>query len=278
MSALAQADLLNTEPDVLLSAFVTGFNELTEQFDEQGTLINLLRQELDSYKRLNVSKTNEIESLKQALNSHSQQAASNEQLQQQIVGLTKEKAQYKTQLSTLQSEFSKLKGGDNPARLKAQIKRLKEANAKHQARVKTLERDLSNYRKQAKKATNTIESLQLDNSQLNKQLAHDTGSGLYHNDEHHLIIWPQKTKMQRSDGSTFEGRSLLYLHQSGRGGLIGYDPEIGSKLCAAPKGGIRPNSDTMAFAKDWLFKVNELQSGLVKEEDMQPVNYNGKQQ
>ena len=110
---------------------------------------------------------------------------------------------------------------------------------------------------------------------LQRQLAHDTGSGLYHNGEHHLIIWPQKTKMERPDGSVFESRALLYMHQSGRGALVSYNDQDGTALCASPKGGLKPSKEVMEFAHNWLFKVNSLQGGTVQESDMVPVDFNG---
>ena len=115
-------------------------------------------------------------------------------------------------------------------------------------------------------------------AELQHKLEQNTGSGLYHNGEHHLIIWPQKTKMQREDGTTFESCSLLYLHQSGRGGLISHDPQDGAQLCAAPKGGLRPSKDTLDFAQNWLRQVNEVQNGLVTDADMIPVNFNAQLQ
>ena len=110
---------------------------------------------------------------------------------------------------------------------------------------------------------------------LQRQLAHDTGSGLYHNGEHHLIIWPQKTKFQRPDGTTFESRSLLYMHQSGRGALFTYSEEGGTVFAASPKPGLKPTREVQEFAHNWLFKVNSLQGGIVHESDMVPVDFNG---
>lgn len=166
----------------------------------------------------------------------------------------------------------------NPKKLKEQVKRQKEANEKSQARCKKLELEAKEYRKET-------QALKVDLTRATHLLAeqkrvieHNTGAGLYHNGEHHLIIWPQKTKIQREDGTQFEGRSLLYLHQSGRGGLITHDPKIGAQLCAAPKGGLRPSKSTIEFAASWLSQVNEIQGGVVKDADMIPVNFNAQLQ
>ncbi|EGQ9818927.1 hypothetical protein FV768_23710 [Vibrio parahaemolyticus] len=82
--------------------------------------------------------------------------------------------------------------------------------------------------------------------------------------------------MEDENGNRFEGRSLLYLHRSGRGGLMNYNPETGEvNLCAAPRGGLKPSEDVRSFAANWLYKVNAIQDGIVHEDDMIPVNYNG---
>lgn len=156
------------------------------------------------------------------------------------------------------------------------MKRLKDKDTEQKRRIASQEQVIKTLRHTAEQKGIQQNQAFDKIASLKKQLAHDTGSGLYHNGEHHLIIWPQKTKMQDTDGNVFEGRSLLYLHQSGRGGLMTYNPGTEQvNLCAAPRGGLRPSEDLKQFAQNWLFKVNELQDGTVKEEDMIPVNYNG---
>lgn len=274
MIELDHEQLTTQNPDVLLAAFVERFNDLMYSHDEQATLIALTQQQLDGYKRQCHSQTKEIAELKRENDFCRDMALKSEQIAHKHIALECERNKLKSQLTQLQQEYTQLKGGDNPKRLREQIQRLKENNAKHQARIKALEKDNKQYRRDLSENQKQQNQGFAKIAELKKQLAHDTGSGLYHNDQHHLIIWPQKTKMQRPNGSTFEGRSLLYLHQSGRGGLITFDPENGAKLCAAPKGGLRPSNECVEFAQDWLFKVNELQEGIVKEEDMIPVNYN----
>lgn len=166
----------------------------------------------------------------------------------------------------------------NPKKLKEQIKRVKEATQKAQARCDKLELEAKEYRKEiahlSDQRTHAVNKV----IELKHKLEHNTGAGLYHNGEHHLIIWPQKTKMQREDGTQFESRSLLYLHQSGRGGLITHAPQDGAQLCAAPKGGLRPSKNTLEFAQNWLRQVNDIQNGVVTDADMIPVNFNAQLQ
>lgn len=181
----------------------------------------------------------------------------------------------KNKVTELQRELSKLKNGESPDKLKKQLivsKKKRHASTKNNISLKKQRNDGYRIISDKDKALfSKDEEIRL----LNKQLAHNTGAGLFHKGEHHLIIWPEKTTFERPDGTSFQGRSLLYLHQSGRGGMISYDPiSNSSHLCKAPKAGLRPSEDCKVFAKDWLYTVNEVQDGIVHEKDMFPVNYN----
>lgn len=48
---------------------------------------------------------------------------------------------------------------------------------------------------------------------------------------------------------------LLYLHQSGRGGLIILNKDDEAELVEAPKGGLRPKKDTLEHCGNWLRRV-----------------------
>lgn len=268
--------LTSADSSQLLEAFIHKFNDVIEESDLQAGEINQLADQLAGYKRQCQAQTEEIRLLKEENSACRNLALEAEAIANKSLGLQRERDKLKDQVNQLQQQYTQLKGGDNPKRLREQIKRLKEANSKHQSRAKTLTSDGAKYRAELSQREKAINERDREIDQLKKQLSHDTGSGLYHDNQHHLIIWPQKTKMQRPDGGIFEGRSLLYLHESGRGGLITFDPENGAALCAAPRGGLRPSNDCVDFAQNWLYKVNELQDGIVKEVDMVPVNYNGK--
>lgn len=268
--------LTRADSSQLLEAFIHKFNDVIEESDLQAGEINQLADQLAGYKRQCQAQTEEIRLLKEENSACRNLALEAETIANKSLGLQRERDKLKDQVKQLQEQYTQLKGGDNPKRLREQIKRLKEANTKHQTRAKTLTSDGAKYRAELSQREKAINERDREIDQLKKQLSHDTGSGLYHDNQHHLIIWPQKTKMQRPDGVIFEGRSLLYLHESGRGGLITFDPENGAALCAAPRGGLRPSNDCVDFAQNWLYKVNELQDGIVKEVDMVPVNYNGK--
>ncbi len=267
--------LLQHSPDDLLDAFLQTYNQQNADWDEMVAENERLQQQFDGYKRQAHSQVVEIEALKKENDFCRDMALKAEEIANKSVAVTRERDRLKEQVRTLQQELTKLKGGDNPKKLREQIARLKEKSKEREKRVTKLETDNKQYRHELTESRRQQQQGFAKISELQKQLAHDTGSGLYHNGEHHLIIWPQKTKMQDANGSIFEGRSLLYLHQSGRGGLMTYNPETEQvNLCAAPRGGLRPSEDLKDFAQNWLFKVNVVQEGIVKEEDMIPVNYN----
>ena len=260
--------------DDLLAAFLASYSQQNADWDEMVSENQRLQQERDGYKRQCSAQIKEIEELKQENEFCRDMALKAEDIANKSTGVQQELNRSKAMVQSLQNELKELKKL-NPKKLKEQNKRQQQKAIEKDKRIRQAEAALKDSGKALEKSRAETQQAIAKIAKLQKQLAHDTGAGLYHNNKDHLIIWPQKTKMQRPDGSIFEGRSLLYLHQSGRGGLITYDPDNGSKLCAAPPGGLRPSSDTTDFAQNWLFKVNELQEGLVREEDMIPVNYNG---
>lgn len=268
--ALASADSTD-----LLEAFIHKFNGVIEESDDQAGQINILNSQLDGYKRQCHAQTEEIQKLKEENQFFRDMALKAENIANQSSGLQQELARAKATIKSLSEQLKEL-NQLNPKKLKEQNKRQQQKAIEKDKRIKQAELALKDAGKALKDSKAETQQAIAKIAELKKQLAHDTGSGLYHNGEHHLIIWPQKTKMQDSEGRIFEGRSLLYLHQSGRGGLITYNPETNqANLCAAPKGGLRPSAECREFATDWLYKINEIQEGIVKEEDMMPVNYNG---
>lgn len=262
--------------DDLLEAFLHNYNQQNADWDAMVSENARLQQQLDGYKRQATTQASDIKEL-QAENQRCREMAKNaEGIANQSIGLQQELATVRRQYVDLQKTVKELNGEGSPKKLKAQVKRLKDKSEEKDKRIASQEQVIKTLRSTLEQRGVQLNQAVDKVDQLKKQLAHDTGSGLYHKDEHHLIIWPQKTKIQDEDGNFFEGRSLLYLHQSGRGGLINYNPETEQvNLCAAPRGGLRPSEETRNFAASWLYKVNALQNGVVHEEDMIPVNYNG---
>ncbi|QNE59127.1 hypothetical protein H5404_25360 (plasmid) [Vibrio parahaemolyticus] len=266
--------LLQHSGDDLLDAFLQTYNQQNADWDDMVAENERLQQQLDGYKRQAHAQLGEIEELKKENEFCREMTLKAEGIANKSIGIQQELDRTKVMNKSLMDEIKELKKL-NPKKLKEQNKRQQAKAIEKDKRINQLEVYLKETGKEIKDLKVQLNQAIGKIAQLKKQLAHDTGSGLYHNGEHHLIIWPQKTKMQDANGNIFEGRSLLYLHQSGRGGLMTYNPDTEQvNLCAAPRGGLRPSDDLKEFAQSWLTKVNVVQEGIVKEEDMIPVNYN----
>ncbi|WP_323914471.1 hypothetical protein [Aeromonas caviae] len=267
--------LMLAQPHELLAAFVPSFNDLTDQLDE----VSQERDELDIQLAAKHSQLLDAQSriadLEQENESCREAARNAEKIGKDSIALQTEKARLQEQLAQLQQVLASYGGVAGLKKLKEQVKRLQDGNADKEARLRQLQQDNSKYRHDLTATQRQTIEAHTKIDLLQRQLAHDTGSGLYHNGEHHLIIWPQKTKFQRPDGTTFESRSLLYMHQSGRGALFTYSEEGGTVFAASPKPGLKPTREVQEFAHNWLFKVNSLQGGIVHESDMVPVDFNG---
>ncbi|WP_288989344.1 hypothetical protein [uncultured Pseudoalteromonas sp.] len=278
----------------LLSSFIHSYNEEQAQIEQQEQIhaiyranvqdeIAILKSKLEAEKRLTAKLKEDINEKNIDLNKAAQAvedgliiAKRQTALNKEIDSLKNNNAKLHEQLKVAQKKVAEL-NQLNPKKLKEQIKRQKEASEKSQTRAKKLEQDNKKYRLENNKLEIALNKAVSANVELRNVLDRSSGTGLYHNGEHHLTIWPQAIKIEREDGSYFEGRTLLYLHQSGRGGLIAQDSEMNAHLCSAPKGGLRPNKATLEFASNWLTQVNTVQSGNITDADMLPVNFNSQE-
>lgn len=267
--------LMLAQPHELLAAFVPSFNDLTGQLDELSQERDELEIQVAAAATTQAALLARIDDLERENASCREAARKTEKIGNDSIALQTEKARLQEQLNQLQQVISSYGGVNGIDKLKEQNKRLKSAGAEKDARISQLERDNSKVRHDLTTAQRQSIEAHTKIDLLQRQLAHDTGSGLYHNGEHHLIIWPQKTKMERPDGTVLESRALLYMHQSGRAAMVTYNDQDGTALCASPKGGLKPSKEVMEFAHNWLFKVNSLQGGIVHESDMVPVDFNG---
>ena len=268
----------------LLTAFIHTYNQEQAESEKQQTIhelykqntadeIQILKSQLEAEKRLVASQQESLAQQTEDLIRAAKAIEDAQTLAKTTTAQLNQITMLKQQLEAAQQAVRELKQL-NPEKLKEQIKRTKEANTKAQARNKKLEREAKEYRKTIAHHEQCYNECINKIRQQKAELELNTGAGLYHKGKDYLIFWPQKTKIQRPDGSMFEGRSLLYLHESGRGGLVTFDPETGAQLCVAPKGGLRMADETIEYAKDWLFTVNELQDGVVHDKDLIPVNHN----
>jgi len=271
-----------------LTKFVEQYNAEQIEQEQQATIhalyrqntqdeIAILKSQLDAEKRFTAQLQDQATQDAIDLNRAAKAVENGVKIASQTTALNNTIASLQSQLKTAQEKVQEL-NQLNPKKLKEQIKRVKEATKKAQARCDKLELEAKEYRKEIAHLSDQRTTAVNKVIELKHKLEKNTGTGLYHNGEHHLTIWPQKTKMQREDGTQFEGRSLLYLHKSGRASLIAHDPKNGAQLCAAPKGGLRPSKATLDFAQNWLRQVNEVQNGIITDADMIPVNFNAQLQ
>lgn len=276
----------------LLTSFIHSYNAEQSQLEQQEQMheiykantqdeIALLKSKLEAEKRLTTKLQEDINQNNIDLNKAAQAvedglliAKKQTALNKKIDTLESKNASLNEQLKTAQKKVTEL-NQLNPKKLKEQNKRQKDANEKAQARAKHLEQSLKETRKEKSELSNALQKAAITIGNLRHELDRNNGTGVYHDGDHHLIIWPQPIKIKREDGSDFQGRTLLYLNQSGRGGLIAQDSDLNAHLCAAPKGGLRPSKSTLEFAGKWLAQVNEVQGGVITDADIIPINLNG---
>lgn len=184
-----------------------------------------------------------------------------------------ELAKLREQVSMQQAEINRYKamGID---RLKSQNQRLSESNNELTSKNNRLTHEKATVESSLRKLQKSYNELEEETIRIGRELSRNQGTGIYHQDGHHLVVWPQKLKVQDPNGDEFDCTALLYLHRSGRGGLITYSHEKGAQLCSAPVGGLKPSAGTIEYAKNWLYKVNVLQNGEPSHSDMMAVDYN----
>ena len=266
-------DLSTIDPSDLLTAFINNYNN--EQAGNENLRFELSNNKLelsilaDENKQLK----QQIAQQDQDLLIASQGIADAEKLTAAAKAQKAELTRVREQLTTTQQELTALNSQRN---LKDQVTRVK---AKSEEKSKTITRltgELSTAKHQLNQANADKDACKKIVELQRVALGNKEAQGLYHNGDHHLVIWPQAVMMQRPDGSEFNGTNLLYLHQSGRGGFITLDPQSNkSALAPSPKGGLKPSKETIDFAHNWLYKVNQMQQGTIKDDDRVAINYNG---
>lgn len=256
----------------LLTSFIEQYNEEQQQQENLEQRNAWLEEHYTKSQLSILSLTESIESKNKDLLIASKGILDAEKLAKTSAAQSSELIRVRALLTAVQQELTTFKcQGDKSA----QVKRLKETNTEQNKKITRLTTELKDAKYQAhRKGDELALTLKIVEAQKEEQQSGGI-NGLYHNEDHHLVVWPQKTTMQRTDGTTFTGTNLLYLHQSGRGGFITFDPVSGeSKLCDAPKAGLRIPKSVSQFANEWLYKVNTLQEGELKTEDRASINYN----
>lgn len=275
-----------------LEAFIISFNHMLEEsesnhetLERQEEIIKTLqsknlelalyKNEAEGYKRQVKAQQSEIDDIKEKLLLAEQNQKSHIANSQRCQSLERELEMTRKKAQELSRQLAELKGGANPEKLKAQIKRVKDKSLAKNKRITRLETESKQYKYEIKKlktnyqdALTKIETLSTEKSNLDF-------TGIYHNGDHHLVLWPQVNTIQKPDGSQYTCRSLLWMHQSGTGKLITFDKDnMAANLCKPPKGGVKIPEKVRQFADDWLFNVNVTQNGVVTPEDLKQTNLN----
>lgn len=267
-------DLSAIDGGELLMAAANAWNDAIIELDARGEQITLLRSQLDGLRRQVAQQTEE---LRQAGQDAQQQAdlikalakerSENEALKKQLALANQTN---KAQLDELR-ELRQL----NPKKQQARIKEQKAKAEGYQARIAQLEREAIAYR--ADIAAGKLRERQgIDKIRLLEAERANAGApAIYHNGDHHLVIWPQLLKLQTEGGEIITQRPLLYMHQSGRGALLTLDPNsMELSMAASPKGGLKPPTELLELAGQWLYKVNQGQGGDLAPEDFTVIDYN----
>ncbi|MGR5465396.1 hypothetical protein ACPV5G_20885, partial [Photobacterium damselae] len=229
--------------DNLLEAFINAYNQQNVDWDNMVIENQKLSQQLNGYKRQCTTQQEEIDYLNKENDTLCEIAKGADKLVTQAKAQKHELVIAKNQIKQLQQTIKDLKK-DNPDKMKVRIKRQMEKALEANAKITRLEKDAKQYRQELKEKRTQLQSAFGKINELNTELLHNTGSGLYHNGTHHLIIWPQHTTLEDMNGEQFSGRALLYLHESGRAGIMSYNPKTEEvNLCQAPRGGLRPSEE-----------------------------------
>lgn len=261
-----------------LTEFVKEFNALIEAQDKMCETIKQLKAENDELKAKNETllfSQNEAAGYKrlaeerlQTIEKNNATLATAQKVAVEFMANKRELELLRTKATTLQQEITKLKSSGNPTKLKAQVKRVKEKSAEKDTLI-------TQQKQKHQENERRIKQLNTELSEIKKKQSASGMNSVYHNGDNHLIVWPQKTKVQSDDGSVYEGRSLLWMHQSGTGKLITFDKDnFTSVLCKAPKGGAKLPSEVREFADNWLFNVNVTQHGELTESDLACTDLN----
>lgn len=256
-----------------LEVFISKFNDLVSEHNDVLDENDQLRTALTNADRMATESqalNDEVLRLKTALNIAIDGSNKTTTIAAaQAIELAKLREQVKLQ----QADISRYKAL-NPERLQDQNKRLKESNADLTSKNNRLTHEKGQAESRTRALVAELKKLEDENLALGRELSHNQGTGIYHHGQHHLIVWPQQLLVEDPSGKPFRCRALLYMHSSGRGGLMTYNPENGTQLCASPVGGLKPSAPVIEFAQNWLYKVNELQKGIVEHSDMMAVDYN----
>lgn len=161
--------------DELLAAFIQSYNHDNVEWDQLVADNEKLTQQLDGYKRQAHSQRLEIETLTKENDRCRELALQAEDIENVSLAVTAERDRLKIQLRSVQQEFTKLKGGGDPKRLKEQVIRLKSKSQEREKRITSLELGIKDEQYKREKTQINLNNALNKIAELDKQLAHDGG-------------------------------------------------------------------------------------------------------
>jgi len=259
----------------LLTDFVNTYNLEQEENEENVRQLDIAQTTVTRQANEIVTLIQQNNQQAQDLISAAQGVANGEKIEKLYQNQKAEMQLLRNRLSATQKELTAANNNGVLKKQKEQIKRVKAASDLKDKRLNTLSNKINDLTRDLTQANEDKAACKKVVELLKHEQGNNQAQGVYHHGDHHLVIWPQTATMKRPDGSEFNGTNLLYLHQSGRGGFITFDPQNDeSNLSPAPKGGLRLSAEAKEFAHNWLYKVNQLQQGEIKDSDRTPINYN----
>jgi len=226
--------------DEAIQLLVASYNQESIEHDELVEKLELLDQENDSNR--NLLKNYERDAgivLEKAEKSDQQLAQANREREQALFKLK--------DVQLLLKAYKEI--GATPKKVREKIKDYQTRLTNHKSSADQLKKSLMSEKKKVADLEKQVAELtnRLDTASIN-QLFRD-GNDIVQTYPYHLgdMITGYDEKMT----------PLLYLHQSGRGGLILLNEDGEAELVDAPKGGIRPKKTTMEHCGKWLRRAKD---------------------
>lgn len=294
LQRLSQLEALSHyTPETLLEAFLHAHNQQTQEWNalvEENQALTVKVADLESlaidaqnYANQIIEMEKEIGALQEENEFCRNMALEAEKIakakikrDQEYTALARQLELSSARVKELQRQLTELKGSDNPQKLREQIQRVKEKSKERDAKITRLERTNQQLKDSIKTKDAQMVTAIDKIKRLEMEIRNGGFTGIYHEGDHHIILWPQMiTSVNKETGQAHTSRALLHMHQSGTARLISYDDETHSVLIhKAPTGGVRIPKDVLQFAENWLFNVNVTQKGEVTPKDLVQINLN----
>lgn len=235
------SDMQQTMPvDEAIKALIAGYNQEAAEFDEL----------LDRLEVMEAENLKLAELIKNYEQGASTVLAKADKSAQQLVQANRERDQA---INKAKDQDILLRGfkeiAATPKKIREKIKGYQERLEKQKLASEQHKRQLAEERKKTAALRKVVSELtnRVDAACINQ---------VYRSDGDIVQTYPYHLGDMVA-GHNEKAIPLLYLHQSGRGGLILLNDDGEAELVAAPKGGMRPKKSTLEHCGQWLRRVKE---------------------